>query len=77
VWNVVSTSMPVCNVYLALHLMALTTPWSWHVKFCMEIIICMPKSSIFTPAVTNLGMLRSFCILQFIQAFPSHSYEGT
>jgi hypothetical protein len=65
-----STSMAVWYVNLALHLMALTTPLSWHVKFCMAIIIYMPRNSIFTPAVTNLGMVRSFDIMHFLLASP-------
>jgi len=43
----------------------------------MEIIILMPRYSIFTPAVTNPGMVRSFDIMQFLLASPSPSYEGT
>lgn len=69
--------MAVWSVYLSLHVIALTTPRNWHVKFCMEIIIYMPRNSIFTPAVTNLGMVRSFDIVQFLLASPSPSYEGT
>jgi hypothetical protein len=69
--------MVVWNVHLALYLMALTTPRSWHVEFCMEIIIYMPRYSIITPAITNLGMVRSFDVIQFLLASPIPLYEGT
>lgn len=37
----------------------------------------MPRYSIITPAITNLGMVRSFDVIQFLLASPIPLYEGT